>query len=317
VLVAIHQGGICGSDLHYYRHGGFGTVRLRQPMILGHEIAGRVVALGAGTAGPPIGTLVAVNPSTPCGKCSYCRQGLPIHCLDMRFLGSAMRMPHVQGGFAEYVVCDAANAVAMPDGVDPAMAAFAEPLAVCLHAVAQAPVRDARVLIMGAGPIGLLLLLAVRFAGAGEVMVTDILDKPLLSADMLGADRSVNVATHPEALAACEAEKGYFDVVFEAAGQPQTIATALRATRPRGTIVLVGQGGAAEMQVSTVVGKEISLRGSFRFASEFAHAVELIADGRIDVRPLLSAVIPAADADGAFRLAADKSQSIKVQLAFQ
>jgi len=99
VLVRVERGGICGSDLHYYHRGGFGAFQITEPMTLGHEIAGRVEALGAGVSWPAVGTMVAVNPASPCGQCEFCRKGRPIHCLDMRFLGSAMRTPHVQGGF--------------------------------------------------------------------------------------------------------------------------------------------------------------------------------------------------------------------------
>lgn len=195
------------------------------------------------------------------------------------------------------------------------MAAFAEPLAVCLHAASRAPLYGSRVLIMGAGPIGALLTLAARFAGAREIVVTDILDGPLALARSIGADRAINVA-QPEALAGFEAGKGYFDVVFEAAGQGSTVQTALRVARPRGSVVLVGQGATAELPVSTVVTKEIALTGSFRFDGEFQLAVEMIGNRRIDVAPLLSATLPASDAAAAFELAGDKSRSMKVQLAF-
>ncbi|RWF21033.1 L-idonate 5-dehydrogenase, partial [Mesorhizobium sp.] len=255
VLVRIARGGICGSDLHYFRHGGFGTVRMKEPMILGHEIAGRVEALGAGVSGPAVGTAVAVNPANRCGVCAFCRAGQPIHCLDMRFLGSAMRMPHVQGGFAEHLVCRAKNAVPLATGSDPTAGAFAEPLAVTLHAVAQAPVYGSRVLIMGAGPIGTLLVLAARFAGAREVVVTDVQDRPLQYAAKIGADRTINVATHAEAMDGYAANKGYFDVVFEAAGQGGTVASALPVIKPRGTLVAVGQGATAELSMSVIVTK--------------------------------------------------------------
>ncbi len=315
VLVRVERGGICGSDLHYYRHGGFGAVRMKEPLRLGHEIAGRVVALGNAVTAPAIGALVAVNPSSPCGHCRFCREGLPIHCTDMRFLGSAMRTPHIQGGFADYVICRAENAVVVASGVDAAKAAFAEPLAVCLHAVSRTDVYGARVLIAGAGPIGSLLVLACRFAGAREIVVTDVLDRPLQFAKSVGADRTVNVS-EPGALDGYAADKGYFDVTFEAAGQSATIPPALSVTRPRGAIVLVGQGASAELQVSSVVGKEIELRGSFRFAREFNLAVDLINAGRIDVTPLLSDVLPVNDAVAAFELAVDKSRSMKVQIDF-
>jgi L-idonate 5-dehydrogenase len=317
VLVRIERGGICGSDLHYFRHGGFGTVRMREPMILGHEIAGRVERLGQGVALPAIGTTVAVNPATPCGVCSFCRAGQPIHCSDMRFLGSAMRTPHIQGGFSQFLVCRAENAVPLPAGSDAAAGAFAEPLAVALHAVGQAPVYGSRVLIMGAGPIGTLLVLAARHAGAREIVVTDIHDRPLAYARAAGADRVVNVASHADDMTGYTDGKGAFDVIFEAAGQGATVASALHWIRPRGTLVLVGQGATAEIPVSLIVTKEIDLRGSFRFDREFALAVEAIGSRRIDIAPLLSDTLPLDEAGRAFELAGDKSRSMKVQIAFE
>src|SRR5215471_12184286 len=138
VRVKIANGGICGSDLHYYHQGGFGTVRIREPMALGHEIAGVVAAVGQGVADLAVGTRVAVNPSLPCGACAYCREGMRNQCLDMRFMGSAMRDPHVQGGFREHVTVEAAQAIPIAERLSLAEAAMAEPLAVCLHAANQA-----------------------------------------------------------------------------------------------------------------------------------------------------------------------------------
>ncbi|MDB5373625.1 MAG: L-idonate 5-dehydrogenase, partial [Belnapia sp.] len=173
--IRVKAGGICGSDLHYYLHGGFGAVRLREPMVLGHEIAGLVDALGEGISGHALGQPVAVNPSLPCGACRHCLAGRPNHCLEMRFYGSAMRMPHVQGGFSDFLVCEAARAVPLPPGMSPELAAFAEPLAVCLHAARQAgPLLGARVLVTGAGPIGNLAIAVARHAGAREVVATDL-----------------------------------------------------------------------------------------------------------------------------------------------
>jgi L-idonate 5-dehydrogenase len=150
VKVRIRAGGICGSDLHYYHHGGFGTVRLRQPMILGHEIAGEVMEIGAGVTRVAPGDRIAVNPSQPCGHCKFCLEGLANHCLDMRFYGSAMRNPHMDGGFREVLVCSEAQAVKLPDGLSMEIAAFAEPLSVCLHAARQAgPLLGKRVLVTG------------------------------------------------------------------------------------------------------------------------------------------------------------------------
>ncbi len=179
----IEAGGICGSDLHYYFDGGFGTVRLKEPMILGHEIAGTVARVGAEVAGIKAGQRVAVNPSRPCGACRYCAEGKQQHCLNMLFYGSAMRFPHVQGGFREVLVCDEAQAVPVAAAMSAAQAAFAEPFAVCLHAVNRAgPLLGKRVLVTGAGPIGALTVIAARRAGALEIVATDVADAPLAAA---------------------------------------------------------------------------------------------------------------------------------------
>ena len=167
VRVRVRAGGICGSDLHYFQHGGFGAVRLREPMILGHEIAGEVTEVGADATAARPGDHVAVNPSLPCGRCRYCLAGQPNHCLDMRFYGSAMRMPHVQGGFREWLACHESQAVRLPPGLAFSSAAFAEPLAVCLHAARQAgPMQGAGVLVSGAGPVGAGVGLVARPAGS-------------------------------------------------------------------------------------------------------------------------------------------------------
>ncbi len=316
VLLAIGAGGICGSDLHYFLHGGFGTVRLRQPMILVHEVAGTIAALGAGVEGLKEGDRVAVNPSHPCGAGEYCRRNEPQHCLDMHFWGSAMRMPHVQGGFRRRLIVAARQCVKVGDTVSLGEAAMAEPLAVALHAVAQAgDVRGRRVLVTGFGPIGGVVLLALRHAGAGAVTVTEVVDEPLAFARRLGASAAVNVAVSPDALAAEEAEKGRFDLAFECSGNPRALAQAIACVRPRGTIVQVGVGGAFDVPMNLVVAKELRLAGSFRFHPEFAIAAGLIARREIDVRPLITATMPLAKAEAAFTLAADRRAAMKVQLA--
>jgi L-idonate 5-dehydrogenase len=317
VLLDIGAGGICGSDLHYFLDGGFGAIRVRQPIILGHEVAGTVAALGAGVAGLREGDRVAVNPSNPCGVCEYCVRDEPQHCLDMRFWGSAMRMPHVQGAFRRRLVVAARQCVPVGDTVSIGEAAMSEPLSVALHALAQAgDVRGRRVLVTGFGPIGGVVLLALRHAGAGEVTVTDVVDEPLAIARRLGAAAALNVAAAPDALAAEERDKGRFDLAFECSGNPRALAQLIACTRPRGTIVQVGVGGAFEVPMNSVVAKELRLVGSFRFHPEFEHAARLIAHRKIDVRPLITATHPLAQAQAAFALAADRRAAMKVQLSF-
>lgn len=317
VKVRIRAGGICGSDLHYYLHGGFGSVRLKQPMILGHEIAGEVVAVGDAVARVRPGDRVAVNPSQPCGHCRYCLEGKANHCLDMHFYGSAMRMPHVQGGFREILVCSEAQAVPVPAGLALEIAAFAEPLSVCLHAARQAgPLLGKRVLVTGAGPIGALAILVARQAGAREIVATDITEAPLAMARRIGADLALNTAADPEALTRFKADKGYFDVAFEASGSGIALTGALEATRPGGVIVQLGlSGGEMSLPVNLLVAKEITHRGTFRFHEEFAWAVDFLAAGTIEVSPLLTEVVPLSEAVRAFDLAADRTRAMKVVLA--
>lgn len=317
VKVRIRAGGICGSDLHYYQHGGFGTVRLQQPMILGHEIAGEVMEVGSAVTRVRPGDRVAVNPSQPCGHCRFCLEGKPNHCLEMRFYGSAMRMPHVQGGFREVLVCGEAQALPVPTGLALELAAFAEPLSVCLHAARQAgPLLGKRVLVTGTGPIGALAILVARQAGAREIVATDITDTPLALARKIGADIALNTASDTDALAPFKADKGYFDTVFEASGSAAALTGALDVTRPTGTIVQLGLGGGPmTLPVNLLVAKEINLRGTFRFHEEFAWAVDFLAAGTIDVSPLLTEVVPLAEAVRGFELAGDRSRAMKVVLA--
>jgi L-idonate 5-dehydrogenase len=317
VRVKIANGGICGSDLHYYHHGGFGAVRIQHPMALGHEIAGVVAAVGEGVAGVTEGTRVAVNPSLPCGKCAYCREGLRNQCLDMRFMGSAMRDPHVQGGFREFVTVDASQAVPIAPSLSPGEAAMAEPLSVCLHAAHQAgSLLGKRVLVTGCGPIGALSILVARFGGAAEIVVTDVADAPLAVARKLGASHALNVMAEPSALDPWRAGKGTFDVLFEASGNQAALRAALDVMRPGGVIVQLGLGGEMTLPVNTLVTKELQLRGTFRFDREFELALRLMGDGLLDVKPLISAALPFEEAVAAFELASDRSRSMKVHLTF-
>jgi L-idonate 5-dehydrogenase len=317
IRVHIAAGGICGSDLHYFNHGGFGVVRLREPMILGHEVAGVVEAVGARAIRVKVGDRVAISPSRPCNACKYCLEGRQNHCLDMRFYGSAMRFPHVQGAFREQLVCDEAQAHVVAEGVSLGEAAMAEPLAVCLHAARRAgPLLGRRVLITGSGPIGALCVIAARRAGAEEIVVTDIADGALRFSRAVGADVTLNTAAARDALAPYAVDKCHFDVMFEASGSEAALRGGLEAVRPGGVIVQVGLGGEMKLPVNAIVAREIELRGTFRFHEEFALAVALIGKGLVDVKPLISATLPFERATEAFQLAMDRSQSMKVQLAF-
>ena len=317
VKIGVEAGGICGSDLHYYNHGGFGAVRLREPMILGHEVAGTVKRLGKVVSRLSVGDRVAVSPSRPCNACCYCLAGQQNHCLNMRFYGSAMPMPHIQGAFRQRLVAEAWQCHKVADGVSMNEAAMAEPFAVTLHGVNRAgALLGKRVLVTGCGPIGALAIIAARAHGAREVVATDVMDTVLKKALEIGADRVINVAETPEQLSAYSANKGYFDVQFEASGNERAVRSGLEVLRPRSTLVQLGLGGDVSIPQNMVVAKEIEMKGTFRFHEEFGLAVDLINQRRVDLKPLLTGTYPIEDAVAAFESAGDRTKSMKVQLAF-
>ncbi|MBM9594271.1 L-idonate 5-dehydrogenase [Roseitranquillus sediminis] len=317
VLVRVGAGGICGSDLHYFQDGGFGPIRVREPIILGHEVAGTVKRLGPGVTTLAPGDRVALNPSQPCGHCRFCGEGLFNHCLNMRFFGSALRFPHEQGAFRDSIAVPAARAEKVSDRVTVAEAACAEPLAVCLHAANQAgDLAGARVLVTGAGPIGALCVAVARHRGAAEVVATDLHDHPLAIAARMGATSTVNVARDAAALEAYETDKGQFDAVFECSAAAPAIETAIRTLRPRGRLVQVGVGGTLPVPINALVGKEIAFIGTHRFHAEFAEAAHLIDSGAIDVKPIITHSFAPEDLAEAFRVAGDRSRAVKAQLVF-
>lgn len=309
-------GGVCGSDLHYYHNGGFGAVRLREPMVLGHEVSAYVAELGPGVTGFDIGQLVAVSPSRPCSACRYCLDGLPNQCLNMRFYGSAMPFPHIQGAFREELIADAAQCVDAT-GLSAGEAAMAEPLAVTLHATARAgQMVGKRVLVTGCGPIGVLSILCARRAGAAEIVATDLSDFTLNMARACGADHVINMADTPDALEPYSTDKGYFDVLYECTGVAQALAGGIGVLRPRGVILQLGLGGDMSMPMMAITAKELELRGSFRFHREFATGVALMQKGLIALEPLITHTVPLSDAEQAFKLASDRTRAMKAQISF-
>ena len=315
--IAVSKGGICGSDLHYFHNGGFGNIKLQEPMVLGHEVAGVITALGEGVSHLQLGDKVAVNPSMPCGTCQYCLSGQRNQCEDMRFFGSAMRFPHQQGLFRQNVTLPAQQLYPLQPETDLTYAACAEPLAVCLHAVRQAgSLVGGNVLVSGCGPIGCLTVLAAARAGAQLITATDLSDAPLAIAAQVGAHRSINLNSQPDALAALAHGKGSQDVIFECSGSPKALASALEIIKPGGTIILVGLGGEVPFPLNVAVAKEVKMMGSFRFDEEFSHAADLIDRKVVDLKPFVSSVIPFGEATSAFELASLREKSMKVQLDF-
>jgi len=312
VLLKLGAGGICGSDLHYYFEGRNGNFIVREPLIPGHEASAVVAGVGPGVTRVRVGDKVAVSPSHACGRCEGCREGREQLCSNMKFLGSASLFPHVQGMFQEYFVMGERQCYPVAGDITLGELAFAEPLAVGLHAVNRGgDLLGKSVLITGAGTIGCVTVLAARLAGARKVTVSDILDRPLEQARVVGADAALHAARDAAALASPQ-----FDVCYEVSGSFAALKTCMAAVKRGGVVVQVGTLPHEPLPfvVNEVMAKEVDLRGAFRWGIEFDWAVDYLSTRRVDVRPLLSGQYPLKDAVAAFHAAADKNKSTKVQV---
>ena len=317
VEISVAMGGICGTDLHYYKHGGFGQIKLKEPMVLGHEVSGHISKLGSKVTDLTIGQLVSVSPSRPCNDCEFCLEGSQNHCLNMKFYGSAMPFPHIQGAFRETLIAEDYQCIPA-DGLSAGEAAMAEPLAVCLHAINQAGnIFGKKVLITGSGPIGTLCVLSARRAGAEEIVVTDISDNALSFSNAVGADKIINTMKNYDELEQLQTGKGSFDVAIECSGSASGINDAIKSLKPKGTLVQLGLGGDILMPLVAVTTKELNIKGSFRFHSEFELAVKMMQKKLIDVNSLITHKIPFENAKQGFSIALDeKENSMKVHLKF-
>ncbi|WP_215844949.1 L-idonate 5-dehydrogenase [Candidatus Pantoea bituminis] len=316
VLLKVERGGICGSDIHYYLHGRAGMSVLKTPMILGHELIG-VIEQAPQHSGLYPGQRVAVNPSRACNVCALCLAGKQNLCRSMRFMGSAQFHPHVNGGFAQYIALNPQQCVPCQSDADSKKLVFAEPLAVCIHAIRQAGDLVGKcVLVTGAGPIGCLAIAAALASGAADVFATDISERCRSLALQMGAT-SASDPRDEEQFQRWSENGGYFDVCFEASGAVAAVTSVVNFTRPGGTIVQLGMGSASvDYPIGSLLVKEITLKGSFRFTEEFTTAVKWLEQQRIDPSPLLSAEVHMEDVTRAFEMASDKERYAKIQILF-
>jgi 2-desacetyl-2-hydroxyethyl bacteriochlorophyllide A dehydrogenase len=310
-IIRVRACGICGSDLHWF------SGQAQPPRVCpGHEMAGEVAALGAGVTAVREGQRVAVEPMVVCGVCRYCRAATPQLCVHLRIHGI-----HLAGGLAERVTVPASALFAVPDGLDWSLAALAEPLAVGVHAVRLAGIEAGqRVLVLGAGSVGLLAVLAARAAGAAEVWITARYPHQADMARQLGATRVFATTPAADAERAGLAGEQAVDAVIETVGgTADTIADALRCVRPAGIVVVLGVFTASPpLPATTLVIKEARLVGSMMYDRrgarvDFAAAIDLLAAAPERVAPLVTHRVALADVQQAFELAADKqSGAIKV-----
>ncbi len=303
VLVDVAAVGVCGSDVHYYEHGRIGRFVVEQPLVLGHEPSGTITAVGPGVDPARVGQRVSVEPGVPDLTCAQCLAGRYNLCPDVRFLAT----PPVDGAFAEQVVVHGAFAHPVPDAIGDDAAALLEPLSVGLWASRKGGVGPgSRVLVTGAGPIGLVAVQAARASGAAEVMVSDVNPARLRLAASLGA----TVAVDPAGTDLADLEP---DVLLECSGVPSVIGDGIRALDRAGRAVLVGMGGdEVPLPLSVVQERELLVTGTFRYANTWPTAIALVAAGRIDLDVLVTGHYGLAEAEDSLTAARRDPASVKV-----
>ena len=297
VLVRVTAVGVCGSDTHYFDHGRIGHFVVEAPMVLGHEAAGVIEAVGEGVTDRHVGQRVSVEPGVPDLTCPQCLAGRYNLCHRMRFFAT----PPIDGAFAELVTVHAAFAHPVPDQVSDDAAALLEPLSVAVWACEKARVRPGdRVLVTGAGPIGLLALQTARAFGADDVTVLDINPDRLAVAEAFGATRTALGGPAPT-------------VLLECSGAAPAVMSGLRALDRAGRAVLIGMGGdEVAVPVAALQEREITLTGVFRYANSWPTAIELAASGRVDLDALVTEHYALEDTRKALTAARDVPGSIKV-----
>jgi len=305
VLVEVTSVGVCGSDVHYYEEGRIGDFVVEQPMVLGHESAGRVAALGEGVTRHRVGDRVTLEPGVPCGRCRECRSGRYNLCRDVRFFAT----PPIDGAFANFVAIHEDFAFTLPDHVSDDAGALMEPLSVGIWACRKAGVTAGdRVLVTGAGPIGLLAMQVARAFGATETTITDVQPARLEMAARTGATRTLKVDEEPLEDAGLEV-----DALIECSGVPAALSAGIRVLRPAGTAVLVGMGPSAEgtVPLQAVQTREIWLTGTFRYANTYPTAIALAATGRVDLEAIVTGHFGLEEAEAAMRATREDPATVK------
>ena len=278
VLVRVAAVGVCGSDVHYFRHGRIGPFVVEDSLVLGHEASGTVAATGPGVDQERIGQRVSIEPQKPCRKCVQCKQGRYNLCPDMAFYAT----PPVDGAFAEYVLIDADFAHPVPDTVSDEAAALLEPLSVGIWACQKAGIGPgSRVLVAGAGPVGVIIAQVARAFGADAVYISDVAPERLEFAGRHGATHILSASQPVDGLGV--------DAFIDASGAPSAVRAGIRSVAPGGRAVLVGMGADdVELPVSVIQNREILLTGVFRYANTWPLAVSLAAGGKVDLDVLVT-----------------------------
>lgn len=314
VLVGVKAVGICGSDVHYFKHGRIGDFIVEKPLILGHESAGEIVEIGEGVKNWRIGERVAIEPGVPCRKCKFCKEGRYNLCKDMVFMAT----PPVDGAFTEYIAYPADFLFRLPDNLSYEEGAMMEPLSVGVYAAKRGNVEPGKIVaILGMGTIGLVSLQAARAFGASKIIVSDIVKLRLDFAKNFGADYAldagdINIVEDIKKIA----KKGV-DVVIETAGAVTTCQQSISIVKRGGTIVLVGlvAENKFNLDVSNIIYKELDIKGVFRYVNMYQACIDLVTAKKVDVKAMISKYFTLDETLKALKYADEnKAKSIKTMI---
>jgi len=304
VQIAVKSVGVCGSDIHYWEHGRIGPYVVESDLVLGHEASGVVTAIGSDVTSVSVGDRVAIEPGVPCGHCYECRMGRYNLCPEVQFFAT----PPVDGAFAQFVVIDENFAHRVPDSMSFDEAALIEPLSVGVWACKKAKIAPgSRVLVTGAGPVGLMCAKVARASGAIEVTVTDV------NLERLKAAAAMGFTIHRSGVDQPLSEKS-FTAVIECSGNVHAINTAIRAAAPASVVVLVGMAadGNVTVPVDVIQGRELWLTGTFRYAHTYPTAIGLVSSGAVIISDLVSASYDLGNVENALGHARKHPEDLKV-----
>ena len=315
VRIEMKNCGICGSDIHYYLYGENGGRKILEPLMLGHEFVGQIIELGPKVFNLKVGDRVIVNPALPCDKCAYCKSNKNNLCENGTFFGSAAKFPHTQGAFREHIEIFQSQCHKIKKDISFEQAAFAEPLAVALHATSLVNnYKNKKIIISGCGPIGLLIIkILTNLTKLENLFVIDVNDNVLQAAKNIGIINSVNIINDNEFL---KDHNNFFDIAFEASGNVNSINNIINLLSKSGQVIQVGNmpGGLIGIEYNKLMLKELNFIGSYRFTKEFNEAVDAINKKIFVFNDMLTHKFNLKNCDQAMKVAANKDLSIKVQV---
>ncbi|KAI9493956.1 chaperonin 10-like protein [Zychaea mexicana] len=323
VLINVKATGICGSDIHYWLHGGIGDFQLKAPMILGHESAGIVADVGPGVKHLKVGDRVALEPGVACRLCDQCKSGRYNLCPEMSFAAT----PPIDGTLCNYYKHAADFCFKLPDHVSLEEGALIEPLSVGIHSARRANIKSGdRVIVFGAGPVGLLCAAAAKAAGAGHVTIADLVPSRLEFAKTYYTDSQVllqrpnagepNMEYSRRMTQEILKTEELADAVIDCTGAETCVQMSVLLSKNGGSVVLVGMGGSVQaLPISEISSREVDIKGIFRYCNTYATAVKMLASGIIDVKPLITHSYPLSDSVEAFKHVKEgRDGAIKVQI---